>query len=436
MPFADKNKPIAAHLSAVTVSQTRSRHFDRRVKWFVIGGSMKQIKIPAVFMRGGTSNAIVFNANDLPRDRALWDEVFLAAIGSPDPYGRQLDGMGGGISSLSKVCIVSPSTRADADIDYTFAQVSVKEAKVDYSGNCGNMSSAMGPYAIDEGLVKVSGKDALVRVHNTNTRKIIWSRFSLDEALAAVDGDLAIPGVSGTGAPVRLEFREPGGATTGKLLPTGRVAQLLDVPGHGQFNVSMVDAANACCFVRADALGITGTEMPEALDSNTALLERLQAIRIAASVAMGIAATAEEAKAKRVVPFIGFVSEPQDTFTLTGETIGANSVDLTGRMISNGQPHRALPLTASLCMAVAARLEGSVVNAVTRKSSDPDAAIRIAMPSGVLTVAATVRKNGAEWHAEQGAFFRTQRRLFDGYVYVRSSRITGAKAGKREPIAA
>ncbi|MGZ5165342.1 MAG: PrpF domain-containing protein, partial [Burkholderiales bacterium] len=278
--------------------------------------------------------------------------------------------------------------------------------------------------------------DALVRVHNTNTRKIIWSRFSLDEALAAVDGDLAIPGVSGTGAPVRLEFREPGGATTGKLLPTGKVAELLDVPGHGQFNVSMVDAANACCFIRADALGITGTEMPDALDSNTALLERLQAIRIAASVAMGIASTPDEAKAKRVVPFIGFASGPQDASTLTGEKIGASSVDLTGRMISNGQPHRALPLTASLCMAVAARLEGSVVNAVTRRSSDPDAAIRIAMPSGVLTVAASVRRNGTEWHAEQGAFFRTQRRLFDGYVYVRASRITGAKADKREPIAA
>jgi 2-methylaconitate cis-trans-isomerase PrpF len=397
---------------------------------------MKQIKIPAVFMRGGTSNAIVFNANDLPREKALWDEIFLAAIGSPDPYGRQLDGMGGGISSLSKVCIIGPSTRADADIDYTFAQVSVKEAKVDYSGNCGNMSSAVGPYAIDEGLVNATGRDALVRVHNTNTRKIIWSRFSLDEALAAVDGDLAIPGVSGTGAPVRLEFREPGGATTGKLLPTGKVAELLDVPGHGQFNVSMVDAANACCFIRADALGITGTEMPDALDSNTALLERLQAIRIAASVAMGIASTPEEAKTKRVVPFIGFVSDPQDAATLTGEKIGASSVDVTGRMISNGQPHRALPLTASLCMAVAARLEGSVVNAVTRTSSDPDAALRIAMPSGVLTVAATVRRNGAEWHAEQGAFFRTQRRLFDGYVYVRASRITGAKVDKRERIAA
>ena len=396
---------------------------------------MKQIKIPAVFMRGGTSNAIVFKASDLPRDRALWDDIFIAAIGSPDPYGRQLDGMGGGISSLSKVCVIGPPTRPDADIDYTFAQVAVKEAKVDYSGNCGNMSSAMGPYAVDEGLVKVSGKEALVRVHNTNTRKIIWSRFALDDGLAAVDGDLAIPGVSGTGAPVRLEFREPGGATTSKLLPTGRVADVLEVAGHGKFNVSMVDAANACCFVRADELGITGKEMPETLDANAALLERLQAIRIAASVAMGIARTPEEAKTKRVVPFIGFVSGPQDATTLTGETIEAGSVDLTGRIISNGQPHRALPLTASLCMAVAARLEGSVVNAITRESSDAEAPIRIAMPSGVLTVAATVRRNGDEWFAEQGAFYRTQRRMFEGHVYVRASRVSSV-GRKQEAVAA
>lgn len=386
---------------------------------------MKQIRIPAVFMRGGTSNAVVFNQKDLPRDRALWDEIFLAAIGSPDPYGRQLDGMGGGISSLSKVCVVGPSSRPDADIDYTFAQVAVKEAKVDYSGNCGNMSSAMGPFAIDEGLVRATGKEALVRIYNTNTRKIIWARFAMDEGLAAVDGDLAIPGVAGTGDPVKLEFREPGGATTGKLLPTGRVADVLEVPGHGRFNVSMVDAANACCFVRADEVGLTGTEMPEALDTNTALLERLAAIRLSASVAMGIAATREEAIAKRVVPFIGFVSGPQSAKTLTGEPIEADQVDLTGRMISNGQPHRALPLTASLCMAVAARLEGSVVHAVTRKTGNSEAPIRIAMPSGVLTVAATVRRDGGNWIAEQGAFYRTQRRMFDGYVYVRASRVPG-----------
>jgi 2-methylaconitate cis-trans-isomerase PrpF len=386
---------------------------------------MKQIRIPAVFMRGGTSNAVVFNEKDLPPDRALWDEIFLAAIGSPDPYGRQLDGMGGGISSLSKVCVVGSSSRPDADIDYTFAQVAVKEAKVDYSGNCGNMSSAMGPFAIDEGLVRASGKEALVRVYNTNTRKIIWARFAMDDGLAAVDGDLAIPGVSGTGAPVKLEFREPGGATTGKLLPTGRVADVLEVPGHGSFNVSMVDAANACCFVRADELGLTGTEMPEALDANTALLERLAAIRLSASVAMGIAATREEAIAKRVVPFIGFVSGPQSARTLTGEPIEADQVDLTGRIISNGQPHRALPLTASLCMAVAARLEGSVVHAVMRQTDNLEAPIRIAMPSGVLTVAATVRRDGGNWIAEQGAFYRTQRRMFDGYVYVRASRLPG-----------
>src|SRR5688500_19513057 len=244
---------------------------------------MKQMKIPAVFMRGGTSNAIVFNAANLPQDRALWDEIFLSAIGSPDPYGRQLDGMGGGISSLSKVCVVGPSSRPDADIDYTFAQVQVKDAKVDYSGNCGNMSSAMGPFAVDEGIVAASGEEALVRVHNTNTKKVIWSRFALDDGAAAVDGDLAIPGVAGTGSPVKLEFREPGGATTGKLLPTGRAADVLEVPGYGKFNVSLVDAANACCFVRADELGISGTEMPEAIDRDAALLEKLSAIRLAAS---------------------------------------------------------------------------------------------------------------------------------------------------------
>jgi 2-methylaconitate isomerase len=400
---------------------------------------VKQLKIPAVFMRGGTSNAIVFNARDLPRDRALWDEIFLAAIGSPDPYGRQLDGMGGGISSLSKVCVVGPSTRTDADIDYTFAQISVKEAKVDYSGNCGNMSSAMGPYAIDEGLVRASGSDALVRIHNTNTRKIIWARFALDDGLAAVDGDLSIPGVAGTGAPVRLEFREPGGATTGKLLPTGRVRDVLEVPGYGTFNVSLVDAANAACFVRAEELGLTGTEMPEALDANTAVLEKLAAIRIAASVAMGIAATPEEARAKKLVPFIGFVSDPRNATTLTGEAIAADAVDLTGRMISAGQPHRALPLTGSLCMAVAARLEGSIVHAVTRKADDSEAPIRIAMPSGILTVAATVTQNRGDWTAEQGAFYRTQRRMFEGHVCVRASRVPSVRklvAGSEEALAA
>ena len=384
---------------------------------------MKQLKIPAVFMRGGTSNAVVFNVKDLPSDRAQWDAIFLAAIGSPDPYGRQLDGMGGGVSSLSKVCVVGPPSRNDADIDYTFAQVQVKEARVDYGANCGNMSSAMGPFAVDEGLVKVSGPEALVRVHNTNTKKIIWSKFPLDNGQAAVDGDLAIPGVAGTGAPVKLEFREPGGATTGKLLPTGNAAEMLDVPGYGRFRVSMVDAANACVFARASDLGIKGIELPDAIDANPELLKKLAAIRIAASVAMGITKTPEEAAKRATVPFVGFISGPQEAKTLTGDRIEAGGVDLTARMMSNGQPHRALPLTCTLCLAVAARVEGTVVNEVARASQNPEAEIRIGMPSGVLTAAASVRRLEGQWHAEQGAFYRTQRRMFEGKVLVRASRL-------------
>lgn len=396
---------------------------------------MKQLKLPAVFMRGGTSNAVVFNQKDLPQDRALWDEIFLAAIGSPDPNGRQLDGMGGGVSSLSKVCVVGPSTRPDADIDYTFAQVQVKEAKVDYGANCGNMSSAMGPFAVDEGMVKVSGREALVRIHNTNTKKIIHALFSMDDEFAAVDGDLAIPGVSGTGSPVKLEFRDPGGATTGKLLPTGNVVDTLDVPGLGKIRASLVDAANATVWINAKDIGLTGTELPEQLDADAAIMQKLSAIRIAGSVAMGIAANADEAAKKKSIPFIGFVSPVQDAKLLSGEAISANDVDLTGRVISNGQTHRALPLTVSLCMAVASRLEGSVVNEVLRKGLQAEAPVRIGMPSGILTVAATVKQTGGVWHAEQGAFYRTQRRMFEGQVLVRASRVPSVIASGKKKAA-
>ena len=392
---------------------------------------MKQIKIPAVFMRGGTSKAIVFKQQDLPADRSLWDDIFLAAIGSPDPSGRQLDGMGGGVSSLSKICIVGPASRPDADIDYTFAQVLVKEKRVDYSGNCGNMSSAMGPFALDEGLVGGEGAEAVVRIHNTNTKKIIRSRFAIDEGLAAVDGELAIPGVSGTGAPVRLEFLSPGGATTGKLLPTGNVVDVLDVPGIGRIEASLIDAANACVFVRARDVGLTGLEMPEALDADPAIMERLGAIRLAASVAMGIAKDTTGAAKITTVPFIGFVSAPQDARSLSGESIRADDIDLNGRIISSGQTHRALPLTASLCMAVAARLEGSTVHQVMRRGADGEAPIRIGMPSGVLVVAATVKRVNGTWIAEQGAFYRTARRLFEGTVYVRAARVASRASGPR-----
>jgi 2-methylaconitate isomerase len=283
---------------------------------------------PAVFMRGGTSRAIMFHTKDLP-PRGEWDPIFLAAMGSPDPNGRQLNGMGGGISSLSKVCVLAPSEREDADIDYTFAQVQIREAAVDYRGNCGNMSSAVGPFSIDEGLLRPNGDQAVVRIFNTNTRKIIRSTFPLDGGRAATDGTMAIPGVAGTGAPVRLDFLSPGGATTGKLLPTGNPVDALMVPDLGIIAVSMIDAANACVFVLARDLGLTGRELPEALDQDAALLAKLQRIRRTASVAMGIARDEEEARTINSVPVIGFVAPPMDAPTLSGEPIAADQVDVT-----------------------------------------------------------------------------------------------------------
>jgi 2-methylaconitate isomerase len=377
---------------------------------------MTQRKFPAVFMRGGTSKAIMFHARDLPAARDEWDAIFLSAMGSPDPHGRQLDGMGGGISSLSKVCVIAPSQREDADIDYTFAQVQVKEARVDYGANCGNMSSAVGPFAVEEGLVAAADGDVTVRIFNTNTRKIIHSAFAVRDNRAAVEGALAIPGVAGTGAPIRLDFVEPGGATTGRLLPSGNASDVLDIPGFGRIEVSMVDAANACAFVAAEALGLKGTEMPDALERNAAALELLAAIRLHASVAMGIARTLDEARARTAVPFIGFVSPPQDAPTLAGERLPASAADVTLRMISNGQPHRALPLTASLCAAVAARIEGTTIWKAARRNAGDT--LRLAMPSGVLTVGAEVRQGSTGWHATRGSFYRTARRLFEGYVYA------------------
>jgi len=371
--------------------------------------------IRAVFMRGGTSKGLILHRADLPERREDWGALFLALMGSPDPYGRQLNGMGGGVSSVSKVCVVGPPTVPGADVDYTFAQVMVDEARVDFGGNCGNMSSAIGPFAVDEGLVAADGPEARVRIHNTNTGKIIHSFFPVEAGRALVRGDLRIPGVAGSGAPVRLEFLDPGGASTGRLLPTGQAAQWLDVPGRGRVRVSMVDAANACVFVDPRSVGLTGIEMPAELSARPDVLGMLNDIRIQASMAMGIAATAEEARARRMIPFVGMVSPPQDAVMLSGEAIRAGDVDLTVRMISSGQPHQALQLTASLCIAVAARIDGTVASEAARR--DGGGELRIGMPSGILTVGATVRREASGWVAEHGYFFRTARRLFDGRAY-------------------
>ncbi len=382
---------------------------------------MRQFRIPAAFMRGGTSKALVFHAGDLPADRSLWPDIFRAAIGANDPYGRQLDGMGGGISSLSKVCVVAPSAREDADIDYSFFQLSPRDDSVDESANCGNMSSAMGPFAVDEGLVSVAdgAEEARVRIRNTNTDKIIISRFGMDDGQAAIDGGFELPGVAGRGSPVALDFLRPGGARTGKILPTGNPRDRLTLADGSTIEASMVDAANPCVFVRAADVGAAGNESPLAMDNNTALLAKLEAIRQAASVAMGIAPDLAEAAAIKGAPKVAFVAPPMASEMLDGQTMPADAVDLLARMISVGQPHRAIPLTGALCTACAAKIEGTIVHEVTRSGE----AVRVGQASGTTVVDADVQhRPDGSWHAETASVFRTQRRLMDGFVYISAAK--------------
>ncbi|HLS17638.1 MAG TPA: PrpF domain-containing protein [Paenalcaligenes sp.] len=382
---------------------------------------MAQHPLPAYFMRGGTSKALMVLKSDLPTDQEQWAPIFCAAMGSPDPYGRQLNGMGGGVSSLSKVCIIGPSERPDIDVEYTFAQVAVGEQRVDYRGNCGNMSSAVGPFAVHTGLVSAPTDTTTVRILNTNTNKVIESTFATPQGVPQYAGTLTIPGVSGAGSPIELRFIEPGGATTGKLLPTSAAVNQLDIPDVGEFSVSYVDAANAAVFLRATELGLKGTELPDELEANTQLMRRLEQIRQHASVAMGITKTVQEAAEIKMVPFVCILSTPQENPTLQKQNVPASDLDLVARVISNGQPHRALPLTISLCIAVAANIKGTIANQLTRPTStgEGEQRLRLGNPSGVLEVRASVERDAQQrWYAHYGAFDRTARLLFSGDVWV------------------
>jgi 2-methylaconitate cis-trans-isomerase PrpF len=372
---------------------------------------MTQARIPAVLMRGGTSRAIFFRREDLPDDLERQDRIFLAALGSPDPYGRQLDGLGGGYSSVSKIAVIGPPSRPDVAVDYTFAQVDVGTMRVDRKGNCGNISSAVGPFAIDEGLAR--GPE--VAFLNTNTRKRIVARVPLDaDGSAAVDGDFELPGVPGRGARIALDFLDPGGAVTGRLLPTGRPRDELAVPGLGRIEASLVDATNPMVFVRARDLGLTGTEAPAALDADGDLMAKLEAIRAAGTVAMGIAPDAATATARSpAVPKIQLVASPRGYTDLSGEPISAEAADLNVLIVSMGKIHRAVALTGAMCLAVAAHVDGTVVQEVSRDLS-PGQDVRIGHPSGVLSLAARVR----DGVAEKVVVYRTARRLIEGHVRV------------------
>ena len=376
---------------------------------------MKQQRIKASFIRGGTSKGVFFRAGDLPGDPAQRDAILLRALGSPDPYQRQLDGLGGGLSSVSKAVVIGRSARDDADIDYTFAQVSVDEPLVDYAGTCGNLSAATGPFAIDERLIEAQDGEVVVRVFNTNTSKIFHARFDVADGESVVEGEQCIPGVSHAGGRVALEFLSPGGSMTGALLPTGNVADDIKLADGEVIRVSLIDATNPIVMVNAADVGISATELPDALEAQSGWLARVEQIRLAAGVAMGLGETT--ADVPQAVPKIVLVAAPQDFRDIQGEQVVANQVDLCARAISMGRVHRALPLTLSMCLATACRIEGSVAASVTRPLAE-GADVRIGNPSGVIAAGADVARGDRGWEVARCRVIRTQRRLMEGSVLV------------------
>jgi 2-methylaconitate cis-trans-isomerase PrpF len=376
---------------------------------------MTQAWIPARFYRGGTSKGVFFHAHDLPADREACSQLLLAVLGSPDANGRQLDGMGGGISSLSKAVIVGAPTRPDADVDYTFVQLAVDKPVAEWASNCGNLTSAVGPFAVDEGLVGRRDGEALVRIHQTNTRKLIHARFPVKGGRAQVDGDFAIAGVAGTGARVRLDFLDPAGAMTGRLLPTGKAMDRVAVPGAGAFDVSIVDATTLVAYVRAGDVGLEATETPDEVEAKPGLMALLDRIRRRAGVLIGLADAPEKVGLQN--PRIAMVAAPARFRSLDGNAHEADAFDLATRMISMGRPHRAIMGTGALNLGVACRIEGTIPHALARRGG-PAGEIRIGNPSGLVSVGAEVRASGNGWAVDSAVLFRTARRLMQGEVAV------------------
>ncbi len=369
-------------------------------------------KYPCVYMRGGTSKAVFFHEKDLPEDRNLWDDIFLKVMGTPDV--KQIDGMGGTVSSTSKIAIIAPSERPDVDVEYTFRQVDIVIPRVDGSANCGNISSAVGPFAIDEGLVQAVEPITVVRVLNTNTNKIIEEHVRVEDGHAMVHGDEVIQGVPGTGSRIDMYFEDPAGSKTGKLFPTGQKKEIFDVPGYGKAEVTVLDCSNPMVFIKASDLGIKGTELTE-LNQNKDVMEHIERIRGMAAVKCGFVEKLEDARTKSTsAPKVSIVSAPQDYVNMDGNEVKADTMDLCCRAISVGALHKAYPMTVAVGTGAAARIPGTIVNEIVKPAADQDI-IRLGHSSGVTAV--DVKMDGEK--VIKGGVTRTARRIMDGWVYVR-----------------
>lgn len=372
-------------------------------------------RLPCTIMRGGTSKGVYLLENYLPKEETERNDLLLKIMGSPDL--KQINGLGGAASVTSKVAIVGVSSRPDVDVDYTFAQVAVDKPVVSYKGNCGNISSGVGPFAIEQGLVKMTEPVTQVRVYNTNTDKVIVEEVAVENGAVKYDGDFAIAGVAGTASPIKLKFLNPAGSVTGKLLPTGNPVDVLEVPGLGPVSISIVDAANPLVFVKAKDLGLTGKELPSELDGDEEKLALLETVRGLAAVKLGLIDDYRESAWKMPgIPKMTFVAEPEDYVAVGEKTVKGEDIDLLSRMMSMQKAHPTYAMTGAMCTAVAAVIPGSIVNQVVRPGVDPEF-IRIGHASGVLEAGVEYRETDGAVEVESAFGFRTANLILEGFVY-------------------
>ncbi|MBS4078033.1 2-methylaconitate cis-trans isomerase PrpF [Pseudomonas rustica] len=386
-----------------------------------------QIKIPATYMRGGTSKGVFFSLKDLPEAAQIpgpvRDALLLRVIGSPDPYDKQIDGMGGATSSTSKTVILSKSIKADHDVDYLFGQVSIDKPFVDWSGNCGNLSAAVGSFAISNGLVEASriphNGVAVVRVWQANIGKTIIAHVPITNGEVQETGDFELDGVTFPAAEVQVEFMDPAAEEEGgggSMFPTGNLIDELEVPGVGTFKATMINAGIPTIFVNAEDIGYTGTELQGAINSDPKALQMFETIRAYGALRMGLIANLDEAAKRQHTPKVAFVAKPADYVASSGKAIGAGEVDLLVRALSMGKLHHAMMGTAAVAIGTAAAISGTLVNLAA--GGVERNAVRFGHPSGTLRVGAEASLENGEWIVKKAIMSRSARVLMEGYVRV------------------
>ncbi len=387
-----------------------------------------QIRIPATYMRGGTSKGTFFRLDDLPESArtpgAARDALLLRVVGSPDPYAKQIDGMGGATSSTSKTVIVSRSTRPGHDVDYLFGQVSIDQAFVDWSGNCGNLSAAVGPFAIANGLIDPAQVPAdgvaTVTIWQANIGKTIIARVPMTNGQVQETGDFELDGVTFPAAEIQLEFVDPAaddGEGGGALFPTGQIVDDLDVPGVGTLQATMINAGIPTIFVNAEDIGYTGTELQDAINGNPDALARFETIRAHGALRMGLIERLEDAATRQHTPKVAFVARPAAYTASSGKAIGADDVDLLVRALSMGKLHHAMMGTAAVAIGTAGAIEGTLVNLAAGGGARQ--AVRFGHPSGTLRVGAEARRGeDGDWAVTKAIMSRSARVLMSGWVHV------------------